>query len=157
MSKNIEISIQNESALSPIPRKKLLKEWLRAALGAQVEMAQITLRFVDAEEGQTLNREFRQKDYATNVLTFTYDEDMPQIDGLPLMGDLVFCGSVIEREALEQGKPLLAHYCHLVVHGALHLQGFDHIEDDEAETMESLETQIVMSLGYDDPYLSEKE
>jgi probable rRNA maturation factor len=156
MSNNIEINIQNESTRSPIPRKKLLKKWLLAALGAQVEMAQITLRFVDAEEGQTLNREYRQKDYATNVLTFTFNDDLPQIEGMPLLGDLVFCGSVIEREAQEQNKPLLAHYCHMVVHGTLHLQGFDHIEDDEAETMETLETQIVMSLGYDDPYLSEK-
>ncbi|QLG89740.1 rRNA maturation RNase YbeY [Chitinibacter bivalviorum] len=156
MNNQIEIAIQNESAHSPIPRKSLLKKWVRAALSEQICDAQITLRFVDADEGRILNRDYRQKDYSTNVLTFTYDEDLPQIDGMPLMGDLVFCGAVIEREALEQNKPLLAHYCHMVVHGTLHLQGFDHIEDTEAEAMESLETQIVMRLGYDDPYLSEK-
>ncbi len=155
MSRNIQLAIQNESVASPIPRKSLLKKWVRAALSEQFTLAEITLRFVDAAEGQTLNRDYRQKDYATNVLTFTFDDDLPQ--GAPLMGDLVFCGSVIEREALAQNKPLLAHYCHMVVHGTLHLQGFDHIDEAEAEAMESLETQIVTKLGYDDPYLSEKE
>lgn len=155
MSRNIQLAIQNESLASPIPRKKLLRKWVRAALSEQFTEAEITLRFVDTEEGQALNRDYRQKDYATNVLTFTFDEDLP--DGAPLLGDLVLCGAVIEREAIAQNKPLLAHYCHMIVHGTLHLQGFDHIEEAEAEAMESLETQIVTKLGYDDPYLSEKE
>ncbi|MBM5572512.1 MULTISPECIES: rRNA maturation RNase YbeY [Deefgea] len=155
MSRNIQLAIQNESLASPIPRKSLLKKWVRAALSKQFTQAEVTLRFVDAEEGQSLNRDYRQKDYATNVLTFTFNEDLPP--GAPLMGDLVLCGSVIEREAFEQKKPLLAHYCHMIVHGMLHLQGFDHIDEAEAEAMEALETQIVTKLGYDDPYLSEKE
>nr|WP_314899562.1 rRNA maturation RNase YbeY [uncultured Deefgea sp.] len=155
MSRNIQLAIQNESVASPIPRKKLLKKWVRAALSEQFTQAEITLRFVDAEEGQSLNRDYREKDYATNVLTFTFDDDLPQ--GAPLMGDLVLCGSVIECEAIAQNKPLLAHYCHMIVHGTLHLQGFDHIDEAEAEAMEALETQIVTKLGYDDPYLSEKE
>jgi len=155
MSRHIQLAIQNESIASPIPRKKLLKKWVRAALSEQFTEAEITLRFVDAAEGQSLNRDYRQKDYATNVLTFTFDEDLPP--GAPLMGDLVLCGSVIEREAIAQNKPLLAHYCHMIVHGTLHLQGFDHIDEAEAEAMEALETQIVTKLGYDDPYLSEKE
>ncbi|WP_047397013.1 rRNA maturation RNase YbeY [Chitinibacter sp. ZOR0017] len=153
---NVEIDIQNESQRSPIPRKSLLRRWVNAALAPKIDHAQITLRFVDAEEGQSLNRDYRGKDYATNVLTFTYSEDMPHIPDMPLTGDLVLVGSVVEREAFEQGKPLLAHYCHLIVHGTLHLQGYDHLEDAEAETMEALETEIVTSLGYDDPYRSEK-
>ncbi|MGL6041392.1 MAG: rRNA maturation RNase YbeY, partial [Deefgea sp.] len=98
MSRNIQLAIQNESVASPIPRKSLLKKWVRAALSEQFTQAEITLRFVDAAEGQSLNRDYRQKDYATNVLTFTFDDDLPQ--GAPLMGDLVLCGAVIEREAI---------------------------------------------------------
>lgn len=157
MPNSIQITIQNESHASPIPRKSLLKKWLRAALSPQIQSAEITLRFVDAAEGQTLNRDYRQKDYATNVLTFTFDDELPHAANTPLFGDLVLCGAVIEREAFEQNKPLLAHYCHMIVHGTLHLQGFDHIENAEAEAMEALETQIVTQLGYDDPYRNEKE
>lgn len=153
----LQITIQNESRASPIPRKSLIKKWVRAALSQQIQSAEITLRFVDAEEGQTLNRDYRQKDYATNVLTFTFDDELPQVANTPLFGDLVLCGSVIEREAQEQNKPLLAHYCHMIVHGTLHLQGFDHIDEAEAEAMELLETQIVTKLGYDDPYQAERE
>ncbi|QKJ66718.1 rRNA maturation RNase YbeY [Deefgea piscis] len=157
MKNQIQLAIQNESRNSPIPRKSLLRKWVNAALSKQIEHAEITLRFVDADEGQTLNRDYRQKDYATNVLTFTFDDELPQLAGQPLMGDLVLCGAVIEREAQQQGKALLAHYCHMVVHGTLHLQGFDHLEEAEAEAMELLETQIVTQLGYDDPYLTERE
>lgn len=156
MPRQIQLAIQNESLHSPIPRRSLLNKWVKAALAKHIAHAEITLRFVDSEEGQTLNRDYRQKDYATNVLTFTFDDEQPAL-GMPLMGDLVFCGAVIEREAQQQGKALLAHYCHMVVHGTLHLQGFDHIDEAEAEAMELLETQIVTQLGYDDPYLSEQE
>ena len=110
-----------------------------------------------AEEGLALNRDYRGKDYATNVLTFTFDDEMPAIPGLPLLGDIVLCAPVVAREAAEQAITLEAHYCHLVVHGVLHLQGFDHLEEDEAEAMEARETQIVTSLGYDDPYRMDKE
>ncbi len=157
MPNSIQIAIQNASQASPIPRKSLIKQWVKAALAQKIQSAQITLRFVDTEEGQSLNRDYRQKDYATNVLTFTFDDELPPTHSMPLLGDLVLCGAVIEREAYEQKKPLLAHYCHMIVHGALHLQGFDHLIDSEAETMEALETQIVTQLGYDDPYQSEKE
>jgi probable rRNA maturation factor len=160
MTDKLDLALQNASSSPNIPSEAELQSWVAAALQDPNQNVEITLRFVDAAEGRELNRDYRDKDYATNVLTFTFsddiDDDMPAIAGLPLMGDLVFCCEVIEREAIEQNKPLLAHYCHMVVHGTLHLQGFDHIIDDEAETMESLETQIVTGLGYDDPYLSEK-
>ncbi|WP_137938933.1 rRNA maturation RNase YbeY [Chitinivorax sp. B] len=145
-----QLSLSVQYALKPddVPTRHQFRRWVKAALQGDAE---VTLRVVDSEEGQTLNREYRDKDYATNVLTFVYD-DMPEDAGLPLMGDIVLCDPVVRREAQEQGKALEAHYAHLVVHGVLHLQGYDHETDDEAEGMEALETQIVTKLGYDNPY-----
>lgn len=118
--------------------------WARAALEGG---GQVTIRLVDAEEGQELNREYRGKDYATNVLSFPYDTE-PR-----LFGDLVICHPVVVREAAAEGKPLAAHYAHLVVHGMLHLQGYDHeTSDEDAEIMESEERRILALLGYPDPY-----
>jgi probable rRNA maturation factor len=118
--------------------------WARAAL---VGGGEITIRLVEADEGQALNKEYRGKDYATNVLSFPYDSE-------PLVsGDLVICPSVVAREASEQNKPLAAHYAHLTVHGMLHLQGWDHENDDDAQAMETEETEILAAMGYPDPYL----
>lgn len=117
--------------------------WARAALaGGGV----VTIRLVDADEGQTLNHDYRGKDYATNVLSFPY-ETTPRV-----MGDLVICPSVVAREAADQNKPLAAHYAHLTVHGMLHLQGRDHDNDDDAQAMEDEEREILAALGYPDPY-----
>ena len=125
-----------------LPRHKV-QRWIRAALELPGEIA---VRIVDAEEGQQLNREFRGKDYATNVLTFDYSHE-------PVVGaDLVICAEVVEREAREMGIDLVAHYAHMLVHGTLHAQGYDHEEDDEAETMEARETEILRALGFADPY-----
>ncbi len=125
-----------------LPRHKVVK-WIRAALDAPAE---ITVRIVGAEEGQMLNREFRAKDYATNVLTFDYSHE-PVI-----VADLVLCAPVVEREAAEQQITLEAHYAHLLVHGALHAQGFDHEIDADAHEMEAHETEVLRTLGFDDPY-----
>lgn len=130
-----------------------LRRWAQAAL--QGGDAEVTVRLVGATEGRELNRDFRGKDYATNVLTFVYGEGggMPDEDGdAPLAGDLVLCVPVVVREAAEQGKPVAAHFAHLIVHGMLHLQGYDHEDSDEAEEMEALETRILAELGYPDPY-----
>jgi len=117
--------------------------WARAALaGGGV----VTIRLVDADEGQTLNRDYRGKDYATNVLSFPY-ETTPRV-----IGDLVICPNVVAREAGEQNKPLAAHYAHLTVHGMLHLQGLDHDNDDDAQAMEDEERKILAALGFTDPY-----
>ena len=127
-----------------LPRHKVAR-WLKAALESDAEL---TVRLVDAEEGQALNRDYRQKDYATNVLTFDYTQE-PVV-----MADLILCAPVIEREAQEQNKALVAHYAHMLVHGALHAQGWDHLEDDEAQAMEQREREILAALGFDDPYAS---
>jgi len=122
-----------------------LAGWIKAALFADAEL---TVRFVDADEGRTLNRTYRGKDYATNVLTFAYAEHEDD----PVTGDLIVCCPVIEREAAEQGKPLEAHYAHMIVHGTLHAQGYDHEVEEEAQEMEALETEILGTLGFADPY-----
>lgn len=126
-----------------IPKKHQIRRWAQAALQRDAEVA---VRLVGEAEGRELNREYRGKDYATNVLTFVYD-DLPHV-----AGDIVICPAVVAREALEQGKAIDAHYAHLTVHGVLHLQGYDHEDDAEAEEMERRETQIVTKLGYPDPY-----
>ena len=134
--------IQRASRAAHVPSDSLLRRWARAALERRAE---VTLRIVAAAEARRLNREFRGKDYATNVLTFIYDE-------APLAGDIVICAPVVAREAREQGKPVAAHWAHLLVHGLLHLQGHDHERDDEARRMEGREKRILAGLGFADPY-----
>ena len=138
-----------DASLAEIVTRALLRRWVQAALLAPAEL---TLRFVDAAEGQALNRDYRGKDYATNVLTFAYsDETLPDPQA-PTRADIVFCCPVLRQEATEQGKSLLAHAAHLVVHGVLHAQGYDHEDDIEAEEMEALEVTILATLGLPDPY-----
>jgi probable rRNA maturation factor len=144
----LELAVQYAVKPDNVPTRAQLKKW---ALAALEEDAEVALRIVGESEGRELNRDYRGKDYATNVLTF------PLTDDPVLMGDIVLCHPVVEKEAQEQNKPLEAHYAHLVVHGMLHLQGYDHETDEEAEVMEALETQIVTNFGYAAPYLIEKE
>ena len=127
---------------SALPRHKVAR-WLRAALELPAE---ITVRIVGDDEGQSLNRDFRGKDYATNVLTFDYEHE-PVVQA-----DLVLAAGVVEREAIDLGIAVVDHYAHLLVHGALHAQGYDHEVDDDAAAMESRETAILLSLGMADPY-----
>jgi probable rRNA maturation factor len=125
-----------------LPRHRVVR-WLCAALELPAEMA---VRIVDAEEGRALNREYRQQDHATNVLTFDYQHDPVVI------ADLILAAPIVEREAREQGLALDAHYAHLLVHGALHAQGLDHLDDAEAAVMQARETEILRRLGFADPY-----
>ena len=131
-----------------VPRPKL-RRWVQAALFAPAEL---TIRFVDANEGQELNRDYRGKDYATNVLTFAYNEGEDIAEDEPTRADIILCTDVLQREAAEQKKSVEEHTAHLVVHGVLHAQGYDHEDDEEAAEMEALETEIVTGLGYADPY-----
>ncbi len=135
--------VQYATNSTDVPTRPQFRRWVKTAL---MQEAEIVLRIVDEAEGCELNHQFRNKDYATNVLTFVYD------DTQPLTGDIVLCAPVVSQEAQEQHKNLIAHYAHLTVHGILHLQGYDHIEEAEAVVMEQLETQILARLGYDNPY-----
>ncbi len=135
-----------------VPASASFRLWVDAALrGAKRRKAtELAIRIVGTQEGRTLNREYRSKDYATNVLSFPVE--LPPGVTLPLIGDLAICAPVVAREAAEQGKPARNHWAHMTVHGVLHLLGYDHIEDAEAEAMEALETRILAGLGIADPY-----
>ena len=143
----LAMAVQYASEAGDLPTAAQFRKWAKQALRTDAEIA---LRVVDETEGRQLNHDYRGKDYATNVLTFPLAEEPL------LMGDIVLCAPVVAREAEAQQKPLLAHYAHLTVHGVLHLQGYDHETDAEAEVMETLETEIITRMGYADPYLSEK-
>ncbi|MBV7315887.1 rRNA maturation RNase YbeY [Shewanella sp. NIFS-20-20] len=143
---DLQIAVENEQ----LPSEQDFELWVRTALGNTMAEAELTVRIVEEAESQSLNRDYRGKDKSTNVLSFPF-EAPPGIE-LPLLGDLVICAKVVENEALEQNKALQAHWAHMVIHGCLHLLGYDHINDDEAEEMESLETELIQSLGYPDPY-----
>jgi probable rRNA maturation factor len=137
------LTVQYATRSSRVPARAQLRRWARAATERD---AQVTLRLVGKAEGRRLNRDFRGRDYATNVLTFAY------ADTDPLSGDIVLCAPVVAEEARAQGKTAQAHFAHLVVHGLLHLQGYDHQSARQARIMEARETEIVVRLGYPDPY-----
>jgi len=151
---NIEIDIQNACSRA-VPDDADFTRWLEAAIGDERDIAEVSLRIVDADEITALNHQYRGKAYATNVLSFP--ADLPVELELPLLGDIVICAEVVEREASEQHKTAEAHWAHMVVHGALHLLGYDHIEDDEAEIMENREIDILHQLNFPNPYESSSE
>lgn len=144
VSRRLNLSVQYACNADGLPSRTQVRQWARAALEGG---GQVTVRYVDAEEGQVLNNDYRGKNYATNVLSFVYEND-------PLtVGDLVICAPVVAREAGEQKRALEAHHAHLVVHGMLHLQGYDHeTGDEDAQIMEEREREILAELGYPDPY-----
>ena len=133
-----------------LPAAATLRAYAEAALADRREDGELSVRIVDADEGRALNRDYRDKDYATNVLSFP--AELPPGVPLPILGDLVLCAPVVAREAEEQGKPLKHHYAHMLVHGVLHLLGRDHEDDAEAEEMEGEERAILADLGVADPY-----
>ncbi|MGL5102784.1 MAG: rRNA maturation RNase YbeY [Plesiomonas sp.] len=149
---DLQIASANEEGL---PTSTDFQRWLDGTVLAFQPEAEVTIRIVDEDESRHLNFTYRGKDKPTNVLSFPF-EAPPGIE-LPLLGDLIICRQVVETEAAEQEKDRLAHWAHMVVHGSLHLLGYDHIEDDEAEKMESLETEIMQEMGYPDPYAAEKD
>lgn len=146
-SRRLNLSVQYACNDPSLPSRPRVRAWVRAA---EAGGADVTVRFVDEAEGRQLNRDFRHKDYATNVLSFPYLQT-PQ-----LLGDLALCVPVVLREAAEQGKTPEAHFAHLIVHGMLHLQGFDHETDAEADEMEAREREVLAGLGIADPYAGEE-
>lgn len=148
---DLQLAVETEEGL---PSVDDFQQWLDKTVPLFQPQAELTIRIVDIEESQQLNHDYRGKDKPTNVLSFPF-EAPPGIE-LDLLGDLIICRQVVEKEAIEQDKPQQAHWAHMVVHGTLHLLGYDHIDDDEAEEMESLETEILQSMGFEDPYLAEK-
>ncbi len=151
MSENaIRIELQNESKLEGLPEPQQFKQWIKAALQKDYKSLEQTIRIVDETESQALNKTYRHRDKPTNVLSFPADAS--EYLDYSCLGDLVICAPIVEREAREQDKTLEAHWAHLVVHGMLHLQGYDHETKSEAEEMEALEIDILAKLGHTNPY-----
>jgi metalloprotein, YbeY/UPF0054 family len=147
---DVQIACDNEQGL---PSDDQLQAWFEHAIRRAKPQAEVTIRIVDEGESQSLNRDYRGKDKPTNVLSFPF-EAPPGVE-IDLLGDLIVCRQVVEQEAQQQGKTLMDHWAHMVVHGSLHLLGYDHIEDDEAEQMEALEREILATMGVSDPYAND--
>jgi len=152
----LDVSVGYAVPRAGLPSALSFRKWIAAALANRIREADLAVRIVGSREGRALNRHYRGKDYATNVLSFPAELDddikLPKGVTMPLLGDLVLCAPVVAREAREQKKPLSAHYAHLTVHGTLHLLGWDHGNDKDAECMEQLEREILAGLGVADPY-----
>jgi probable rRNA maturation factor len=145
---NVRLTVQYATRARPVPSERSIRRWVREALRTD---ARLTVRLVGLPEARALNRDYRGRDYATNVLTFVHTA-RPPYDG-----DLALCAPVVSREAREQRKDVMAHYAHLTVHGVLHLQGYEHEREPDAAAMEKLETRILKRLGYPDPYATQSE
>ncbi|MBD5770145.1 rRNA maturation RNase YbeY [Marinomonas colpomeniae] len=149
---DLELDLQiATTATEHLPSEEDFRLWVGKALPTLGEEFEVTIRIVDEEESHALNHEYRGMDKPTNVLSFPF-EAPPGLE-LPLLGDLVICTQIVEKEAKEQKKELLHHWAHMTIHGILHLRGYDHINDDEADEMESIEAQLLASLSISDPYL----
>ena len=146
---SVELDVDYRVSPTGLPDENLLRQWAEIALINKLD-AQLGIRIVDEAESQSLNHDYRGKDRPTNVLSFAME--LPEELELVMLGDLVICAPVVAREAAAQDKSLQAHWAHMVIHGVLHLQGYDHIADDEAEQMEALEIRLLQQLGFSNPY-----
>lgn len=144
-----KIDLQNDESLTNLPVQQDFETWVNAALVQKFDNLEQTIRLVGEAESRALNSQYRAKNAPTNVLSFTVENDYLDYECL---GDLVICAPIVEQEAQQQGKPLPAHWAHMVIHGMLHLQGYDHQNAAEAEEMEALEAKILSTLGYTNPY-----
>lgn len=147
----IHVDVQVACEGHDLPEESAVSRWVKAALAGRREEAELVVRIAGSGEARALNRDYRQHDYPANVLSFPFQAP-PGFDDMPVLGDLVICAEVVEREACEQGKPVQDHWAHLVIHGTLHLLGYDHMKETEAEVMEGLERDILAGLGIPDPY-----
>ena len=151
---SLDVAVSYACPRKGVPAAPSFWRWVGVALAGRIREADLAIRIVGEDEGRALNRHYRGKDYATNVLSFPAERPpgLPKNAKFPLLGDLVLCAPVVASEAAAQGKPLAAHYAHLTVHGCLHLLGWDHDDDADAQAMEQLEREILAGLGIDDPY-----
>ena len=147
---SVLLDLQTASRSDRLPDVSKIKQWANAAIGSQEEDTELSIRIVDKQESQELNHQYRHKNKPTNVLSFP--ADLPEDIDIKLLGDLVICAPVVEEEAIDQNKSLDAHWAHMVVHGTLHLRGYDHQTDEEAEVMEGIEKRILTGMGFNDPY-----
>jgi probable rRNA maturation factor len=148
---NLDLAVQLATSRPCLPSQENFKRWANATLDNYRDSVELTIRVVDEEESTRLNQTYRHKSGPTNVLSFPLKIDVPQVN-IPLLGDIVICAPVVEQEAIDQNKIPEAHWAHMVVHGILHLLGYDHQEEGQALDMERLETRILHRLGYPDPY-----
>lgn len=149
---NYKIGIQNPENYQDIPNQFVIQRWVKTALEDHLPKAELTIRFVSASEIQTLNHVYRRKNKPTNVLSFPFNLPEEVKSELPLLGDIVICHSVIQEEASAQSKTTEAHFAHMIIHGVLHLLGFDHISEEDANIMEPLEVTVLAKLGFNNPY-----
>ena len=149
----IILDIQSASSSEDAPDEQSMKRWVSAAIVSKTGDTELSIRIVDERESQELNQTYRGSSGPTNVLSFPFDAEIPE--PLPLIGDIVICAPIVAREAEQQNKELKAHWAHMIVHGVLHLQGYDHQNDTEAVIMETLETEIMQKLGFPPPYIGQ--
>jgi probable rRNA maturation factor len=149
----IILDIQSASSSEDAPDEQSIKRWVSAALGSKTGDTELSVRIVDEHESQQLNETYRGASGPTNVLSFPFDADIPE--PLPLIGDIVICAPVVAKEAKQQNKKLKAHWAHMIIHGVLHLLGYDHQNDSDAVIMETLETEIMQKLGFPPPYIGQ--
>lgn len=152
---SVELELQVASKAKTLPHPAQFREWVSVALNEKIKTAELTIRIVDEEEMTSLNFQYLNKKGPTNVLSFPYDP----LPGMPtrLLGDIIICAPVIEEEAAQQNKELLAHWAHMIIHGILHLIGYDHVDPDEALEMEALETKLLTTLNFPEPYGDTKD
>lgn len=150
MDLHLDLQIALDTSGIQLPTEEQIRDWVSAALEGRLAEAEITVRIVDEVESEQLNVQYRHKSGPTNVLSFPFESDVPV--EIPLLGDIVICAPVVVREAVEQHKEPLSHWAHILLHGTLHLLGFDHISDEDADTMERTEIQLMQKLGFSNPY-----
>ena len=151
----ITVDLQIASEKDNLPSAEQVQLWAQTALLPYNKPFELTVRIVDEDESRELNHQYRGKDKPTNVLSFPFE--VPEGIELDLLGDLIVCADVVEKESIEQNKPLFAHWAHMIIHGCLHLLGFDHINEDEANEMEAIEIKLLAELGYSNPYLASED